>query len=93
MSKNCIIKVTMLVGIMEIPILSQFIKQQNSITLKGLDYNEPQKDKDQCGRGSTLARNALRRYIDEGNITKAEGIFKALLASPINNAKGTRSRI
>ena len=33
MSKNCIIKVTMLVGIMEIPILSQFIKQQNSITL------------------------------------------------------------
>ena len=40
-----------------------------------------------------LARNALRRYIDDGNVTKAEDIFKALLASPMNNAKGTRSRI
>ena len=56
-------------------------------------YIEPQKDKDQCGRGSTLARNALRRYIDDGNVTKAEDIFKALLASTMNNAKGTRSRI
>ena len=64
------------------------ICKQNSITLKRLDYNEPQKGKDQCDRDSALARDALRRYVDEGNdVTSAEDIFKALLASPINNAK------
>ena len=29
--------------------------------------NEPQKGKDQCDRDSDPARNALRRYVDEGN--------------------------
>ena len=62
--------------------------KQNFITLKRLDYNEPQKSKDQCDRDSVLARNALRRYVDEGNdIVSAEDIYKALLASPITNAK------
>ena len=64
------------------------ICKQNFITLKRLDYNEPQKSKDQCDRDSVLARNALRRYVDEGNdIVSAEDIYKALLASPITNAK------
>ena len=64
------------------------ICKQNSITLKRLDYNEPQKGKDQCDRDSALARNALRRYVDEGNdVASAEDIYKALLASPITNAK------
>ena len=62
--------------------------KQNSITLKRLDYNEPQKGKDQSDRDSALARNALRRYVGKGNdVTSTEGIFKALLASPINYAK------
>ena len=61
--------------------------KQNSITLKRLDYNEPQKGKDQCNRDCALARNALRRYVDVHNdVTSAENILKALLAS-INNAK------
>ena len=64
------------------------ICKQNSITLKRLDYNEPQKGKDQCDRDSALARNALRRYVDEGNdVTSAEAVFKAFLASPITDAK------
>ena len=64
------------------------ICKQNSITLKRLDYNEPQKGKDQCDRDSALARNALRRYVDEGNdVASAEDIYKALLASAITNAK------
>ena len=64
------------------------ICKQNSITLKRLDYNEPQKSKDQCKRDYALIRNAFRRYVDEGNdVTSADDIFKALLASPINNAK------
>ena len=63
------------------------ICKQNSIALKRSDYNEPQKGKDQCDRDSALARNALRIYVDEANdVTSAEDIFKALLASPINNA-------
>ena len=64
------------------------ICKQNFITLKRVDYNELQKGKDQCDRDSALARNALRRYVDEGNdVTSVEDIFKALLASPISNAK------
>ena len=39
---------------------------------------------------SALARNTLRRYVDEGNnVTSAEDIFKALLASPITNVRAT----
>ena len=64
------------------------ICKQNSIKLKRLDYNEQQKGKDECDRDSALARNALRRYVDEGNdVASAEDIYKALLASPITNAK------
>ena len=64
------------------------ICKQNSITLKRLNYNEPQKGKDQSDRDSALARNALRRYVDEGNdVTSAEAVFKAFLASPITDAK------
>ena len=62
--------------------------KQSSITLKRLDYNETQNGKNQCGRDSALARDALTRYVDESNgVTSAEDIFKALLASHINNAK------
>ena len=86
MSKNCIVKATKLAAIMEIS--ESIYSKQNFITLKRLDYNEPQKSKDQCDRDSVLARNALRRYVDEGNdIVSAEDIYKALLASPITNAK------
>ena len=64
------------------------ICKQNSIKLKRLDYNEQQKGKDECDRDSALARNALRRYVDEGNdVASAEDIHKLLLASPITNAK------
>ena len=39
---------------------------------------------------SALTRNTLRRYVDEGNnVTSAEDIFKALLASPITNVRAT----
>ena len=64
------------------------ICKQNSIILKILHYNEPEKGKDLCNRDSALARNALRRYVDKGNdVTSTEDIFKALLASPIKSAK------
>ena len=62
--------------------------KQNFNTLKRLDYNEPQKSKYLCDRASTLARNALRRYVDECNYAiSADDSFKALLASPITNSK------
>ena len=64
------------------------ICKQNSITLKWLHYNEPQNGEDLCDRDTALARNVLRRYVDEGNdVTSEEDIFMALLASPINNEK------
>ena len=86
MSKNCIVKATKLAAIMEIS--ESIYSKQNFITLKRLDYNEPQKSRDQCDRESALARNALRRYVDEGNdVTSAEAVFKAFLASPITDAK------
>lgn len=43
------------------------ICKANGITLRRLDYNEPQKGKDQCDRYSAVARNALRCFVDEGN--------------------------
>ena len=86
MSKNCIVKATKLAAIMEIS--ESIYSKQNFITLKRLDYNEPQKSRDQCDREFALARNALRRYVDKGNdVTSAEAILKAQLASPITNAK------
>ena len=64
------------------------ICKQNFITLKRLDYNEPQKSKHLCDRDSTLPRNALRRYVDGCNYAiSADDSFKALLASPITNSK------
>ena len=64
------------------------ICKQNSITLKSSGYNESQEGKVQCDRDSALARNAIKRYVNEGNgVTSAEDIFKALLPSPINNTK------
>ena len=37
------------------------------IILKRLDFNEPQKGKDQCDRDSAVARSVLRSFVDEGN--------------------------
>ena len=55
------------------------ICKENKIKLKRLDFNEPQKGKDQCDRDSALARNALRTYVDEGNnVVTAEDIYIAL---------------
>ena len=50
MSKNFIVKATKLAAIMEISESIYKICNQNSITLKRLDYNEPQKGRDQCDR-------------------------------------------
>ena len=49
---------------------------QNGIILQQLDYNEPQKGKDQCDRESAVARNMMRCFVDEGNdILTAEDIY------------------
>ena len=57
------------------PVSIYKICKQNSITLERLEYNEPQKRKDHCDWHSDLARNALRRYVDEGNdVASAEDI-------------------
>ena len=64
------------------------ICKQNSIALKRLDYDEPQKGKDQCDRDSALVWDALQRYFYEGtDVTSSGDIFRALLAYPINNTK------
>jgi len=58
------------------------------ITLKRLDFNEPQKGKDQCDRDSAVARSVLRSYVDEGNnVLSAEDIFTALVSSSMNDTK------
>ena len=49
------------------PQLLYHISKQNGVFLKRLDYNEPQKGKDQCYRDSAPARNASRTYVEEGN--------------------------
>ena len=64
------------------------IYKQNGITLRQLDYNKPQKGKDQCDRESAVARNMMRCFVDEGNdILTAEDIYKALVNSKIKNTK------
>ena len=40
------------------------ICKTNGIALRRLDYNEPQKGKDQCDRDSAVARNVLRCFVD-----------------------------
>ena len=53
-----------------------------------MDYNEPQKGKDQCDREAALARNAIRKYVDEGNnLISANDIRKALCTSNLINTK------
>ena len=60
------------------------ICKQNGIIPRQLDYNEPQKGKDQCNRESAVVRNMMRCFVDEGNdILTAEDIYKALPNSKI----------
>ena len=60
----------------------------HGINLKRVDYNEPQKGKDQCDREAALARNAIRKYVDEGNnLISANDIRKALCTSNLINTK------
>ena len=55
------------------------ICKQNGIIPRQLDYNEPQKGKDQCNREFAITRNMMRCFVDEGNdILTAEDIYKAL---------------
>lgn len=69
------------------PELLYQIAKANELTLKRLDYNEPQKGKDQCDRDAALARNALRKYVEEGNdIINASDIVSALTQSSIKDA-------
>ena len=64
------------------------ICKTNGIALRRLDYNEPQKGKDQCDRDSAVARNVLKCFVDEGNdIVSAEDIHKALNISKMKNAR------
>ena len=64
------------------------ICKTNGIALRHLDYNEPQKGKDQCDRDSAVARNVLRCFVDVGNdIVSAEAIHKALTMSKMKNTK------
>ena len=60
--------------------------KQNGIILRQLDYNEPQKGKDQCDRESAVARSMMGCFVDEGNyILTAEDIYKALVNSKMKN--------
>ena len=69
------------------PELLYHISKQNGFLLKRLDYNEPQKGKDQCDRDSALARNTLRIYVEEGNdIMNAGDTVNALSQVSIKNA-------
>ena len=53
-----------------------------------MDYDEPQKGKDQCDREAALAHNAIRKYVDEGNnLISANDIRKALCTSNLINTK------
>ena len=62
--------------------------KQNGIILRQLDYNEPQKGKDQCDRESAVARSMMGCFVDEGNyILTAEDIYKALVNSKMKNTK------
>ena len=72
------------------PVSIYKICKQNSITLERSEYNEPQKCKDHCDWRSDLARNALRRYVDEGNdVASAEDI----VGIPYQQCKGIRYNI
>ena len=68
------------------PELLYHISKQNRFFLKKLDYNEPQKGRDQCDWDSSLARNALRTYVEEGNNMNAGDIVNALSQSSIKKA-------
>ena len=60
--------------------------KQNGIILQQLDYNEPQKGKDQCDRESAVARSMMGCFVDEGNyILTAEDIYKVLVNSKMKN--------
>ena len=64
------------------------ICKEHDVILKRLDYNEPQKGKDQCDRDSAVARNILRCFVDEGNdILSAEDTHKTLTTSKMANMK------
>ena len=64
------------------------ICKQNGITLRQLEYNESQKDKNQCDWESAVARNMMRYFVDEGNdILTAEDFYKALVNSNMKNTK------
>ena len=43
----------------------QSVHKQNGITLRQLDYKEPQKVNDQCNGESTVARNMIRFFVYE----------------------------
>jgi len=64
------------------------ICKQHGVALRRLDYNEPQKGKDQCDKDSAVARNVLRCFVDEGkDIVSAEDIYEALVMSKMKNTK------
>ena len=53
-----------------------------------LDYNEPQKGKDQCDQEAVVARNALWNYVDQGNnIQSTHDIFIALASTKLWSTK------
>ena len=64
------------------------ICKQNGIILWQLDYNGPQKGKDQCDRESAVAKNMTRCFENEGNdILTAGCIYEALVKSKMTNTK------
>ena len=52
-----------------------------------LDYNEPQKCKDQCDWKAAVARNALRKYVDQGNNIQSAYIFITLTSMKLQSTK------
>ena len=52
-----------------------------------LDYNEPQKGKDQCDREAAVARNALRNYVNQGNNIQSAYIFITLTSTKLQSTK------
>lgn len=64
------------------------ICKKNDIALHRLDYNEPQKGKDQCDRDSAVAQNALRNHVNKGNkIISAEDLYDALVNSGMKHTQ------
>ena len=66
------------------------ICDQVGIMLQSIDFNEPQKGKDQCDRDGAVAKRKIRTYVNEGHdVTDAVSVKEAIDAPPgiLKNSK------